>query len=69
MSTRKSGNAVGALVNQKTKTLKSFLKKDTNTATNKFYEKIEKENTLTWVERNGKMVQVDIKELKKKNQK
>ena len=69
MSTRKSGNAVDALVKHKTKVLKSFLNTDTNKETEKFYAKVERKNTLTWVERDGKMVQVDIKELKKKNQK
>ena len=66
MSTRKSGNAIDALAKHKTKTLKSFLNKDTNAETEKFYAKEELKNTLTWVERDGKMVQIDVKDLKKK---
>lgn len=65
---RKSGNnlAKTAAVNKTRKSLKSFINKDVNLASENFYSKEEKSNTLTLIQDDdGKLVPVNLKEWKK----
>lgn len=65
---RKSGNnlAKTAAVNKTRKSLKSFINKDVNLASENYYAKEEKNNTLTLIQNNdGQLISVNLKEWKK----
>jgi hypothetical protein len=65
---RKSGNnlAKTAVVNKTRKTLKSFINKDVNLASENYYSKEEKSNPVTLIQDcDGKLVSVNLKEWKK----
>ena len=69
---RKSGNnlATTAAVNKTRKTLKSFINKDVNLASESYYSKEERSNTLTLIQNSdGKLVPVNLKKWKKSKSK